>query len=667
VADRISTLPAPAPSVEGLTAAAQILAPNQIDAPKPEGWHDEAWGFRDTTGELKYAELWLGNSLSRVRLVAARRPAEPGAEPEVIENGPAAEAVARLAGGVGGQSALLRSFAAHLLTPGVGYLLGEMRAGGGEDWGVYSAEQIRLSRTGSSSGDEVYEIITGADTYRDVRVLPPGSLPVKIYRPHPRRSWEPDSPVRGALPILRELSLLTQHVEASATSRLAGAGILFMDASIQFDDAGGWERWLDQFLSTVIRPIRDRGSAAAYAPFPVRIPVPKGVKLADLVHHLMFNTPFDEHALKLRDEALGRLATAMDMPKNALTGEQENHWGKWATTEEGIDLHVKPNMELICDGLTQGYMRPSMRALDSSLTRRERGNARRLQVVRNERTLDADGSEIIIWYDTSDLQARPDRSDDTKFAYDNFEATGDDLRREAGISEAEQADPADEATRRRIWFRLTGSTSPELAQRALQELGMIDEPIVVQAPPALPAGDEEQTEPGESEDEGDESGASEQGPPDTADEPPPSQTGEDREPPSRAAEALGVVVACDVLVKRAMERAGNKFRSKMRGRLNAPDLNGAGTCPPSLIHTHIDMARVYARPIDELLEKAWEWVPDTAAATGQDPAWLAAQLDEYVRTLIRERREHSLYRLACWLGYADQVEPPRAELEAVPA
>ena len=41
----------------------------------------------------------------------------------------------------------------------------------------------------------------------------------------------PDSPVRAALPILRELVGLTQHVSAQIDSRLAGAGMLVMRAS----------------------------------------------------------------------------------------------------------------------------------------------------------------------------------------------------------------------------------------------------------------------------------------------------------------------------------------------------------------------------------------------------------------------------------------------------
>jgi hypothetical protein len=645
--------------VKALTAAAQVLAPVREDAPRPESWHDEAWGFRDTTGELMYAEMWLANSLSRVRLMAARRPSEPGGEPEPIESGPAADAVARLAGNVAGQSALLRSFAAHLLTPGVGYLLGEARAGGGEDWGVYSANQIRLSRRAPNSDEIVYELIEGPDSYRDVRVLPPGSLPVKVYRPHPRYSWEPDSPVRGALPILRELSLLTQHVEATATSRLAGAGALFMDSNIQFED--GWDRWVDEFLESIVRPIKDRASAAAYAPFPIRIPVPKGQKLPDLVHHLMFNTPFDEHALDLRDEAINRLATAMDMPKNALTGENENHWGRWATTEEGITLHVEPNMDLICDGLTKGYMRPAMTVAEGRrsgqiVTDREVNGVRRLRVVRNEPTLDEDGSEVIIWYDTSDLKARPDRSDDTKFAFDNWEATGDDLRREAGISDARQPDPNNKETQRRIWFGLVNHPNPDLAQQALIELGIIDEKIVVQPEPAPPAvvEDEETGEVVEP-DESDPDASEGEGPPDTEGDDDPAQE-ERPEPPSRAAgvdpAAMALVAGADVLVYRALEKAGNRLRSKLRGRLN-----GASEAPPAEIHKHMNVGREWGRPLDELLAGAWEYVPATAGLVGMDPTELTVTLDAYVRDLIRTRELHTTHRLACWLGFEDQVSP----------
>src|SRR5262245_8939394 len=109
-------------TTSALTASARVLAPTWVDQPEPEGWHEQAWAYRNTVGELRYAEMWLGNSMARARLVAAVREA-PGAEPTPLpENHPASQYMAQLAGGVGGQAALLRQFATYLLTPGVGYL-----------------------------------------------------------------------------------------------------------------------------------------------------------------------------------------------------------------------------------------------------------------------------------------------------------------------------------------------------------------------------------------------------------------------------------------------------------------------------------------------------------------------------------------------------------------
>jgi hypothetical protein len=366
VGDRLPLEHAPATkATRALTAAARILEPTRIDAPHTYAWHDEAWAMRNTTGEVRFAEMWLGNTLSRCRLFAATRES-PSAEPEPLETGPAVDLVGRLAGGVGGQSALLRSSAAQLLTPGICYYVGVPNLAGAERWTVHSADEIRISsataavRTGGTPVP-LWEIRRG-ETIQDWEVMPPGTLCIKAHRPDPRFSWQPDSPVRGALPILRELSLLTQHVEAMATSRLAGAGILAMDSGIDFP--GGWEAWVDEFLSTVTKPIFDRGLAGAYAPFPVRVPVGKGQKVADKLHHLMFNTPFDEHSMQLRGEAIDRLATAMDMPAKILTGESSNHWGDWFIDEQGISIHAEPNLELICDALTIGYLTPALRGAE---------------------------------------------------------------------------------------------------------------------------------------------------------------------------------------------------------------------------------------------------------------------------------------------------------------
>lgn len=621
--------------IQGVTAAAKILQANRDDAPKPLPWHEEAWGFRDVTGELRFAELWLGNSLSRVKLIAAKRP-EPGAQPVPVTDGPAAELVADLAGGPGGQAALNRAFAAQLMTPGVAYLVGQPGEQTTNQWGVHSADEIRLSSSTEEDGLRSYDLRTG-DDIKDWRPLTADSLVVKVWRPHPRWAWVPDSPVRGALPILRELTLLTQHVEASATSRLAGAGILAIDSTVEFEE--GWDAWLADFLATVTKPIKDRGVAAAYAPFPVRIP---GPNMKDKLLHIMFNTPFDEHALKLRDEAIGRLATAMDMPKAALTGEQENHWGKWATTEEGITLHVEPNMEIVCDGLTKGYLLPGLAAGQQRRTGEvvTTQDERRLRVLREAPTPDPEDGEWLVWFDTSDLRVRPDRSQDTMEAYDRWEVDGDKLRTELGISEAKP--PTGPDFNRRVWIQMLGT---ELAPLAIEKLGLATADEIEAArpaapAPALPPGDQAAPE-------------DDQALPDTLDEPPPSQDAPQAPPQQQAADSvqfhpgLAVVAACDGLVHRALEKAGNRLRNlTARQRATDPRYDQ----PPHLMHTVCNAARL--RPLDYLLTNAWDRVPEVAAQLGRDPAELTAELDAYVRDLMRARQAHTWQALADYLAQA---------------
>ena len=64
--------------------------------------------------------------------------------------------------------------------------------------------------------------------------IPAKDAIIRSYRPHPRYHDQADSPVRSALPILREIALLNQHIGAQARSRLAGAGLLIVPSEVSF-------------------------------------------------------------------------------------------------------------------------------------------------------------------------------------------------------------------------------------------------------------------------------------------------------------------------------------------------------------------------------------------------------------------------------------------------
>lgn len=612
---------------QAVTAAARILQATRNDEPQPEHWHDQAWGYRNITGELRYAEMWLGNSMGRARLIAARRE-RPGAEPEPLDEAhPASELVARLAGGVGGQAALLRQFATYLLTPGIGYLVGaDPRDGGGWSWQVRSADEIRLSPTvRTDDGRPTYEIRTG-DEVTDWHNLGPNGLVVKVYRPDPRESWKPDSPVRGAMPILEELRLLTESINATAISRLAGAGLLLLPSEIQFEQ--GWEAWVKELVKVLTTPIKDRSAAAATVPYPVKVP---GAML-DKVKHLMFNTPFDEHALKLREELIQRLGTAMDMPVRTLTGEQENHWGKAATAEEGVKLHTQPNLELVCDGLTIGYLRPGL-AVNGLLEQdTDLPSAGRLLAEATEGTpvVDDDDAEIIVWYDLSDFNARPDRGEDAMHAYDRWEVPGEVLRAELGLSEAEP--PDDDELARRVWLTIIDKGGDaDMVRLALRKLNLADEDEL----PAAPAPPMPPTDPSPEEEPGPRALPAPVPQTEPTDRPP---SEDDRQSVPRAADAavVAVVAACDGLVHRALEKAGNRLRSRtVQQRKADPGLDER----PHLMHTAC-VATSYCS-MDALMDGAWDRVTEVATNLGLDSEQLCVTLDAYTRELIRTRTPHS--------------------------
>lgn len=624
-----------------LTAAARILPPTLTAAPRPEAWHPDAWFMRDNTGELRHAENWLGNSMGRARLVAAQRRA-PGAEPEPLpENHPAQEALAELAGGVGGQAALLRSWGTYMMTPGVGYMLGlNPRDGGGFTWQVRSAEEIRLGARVDDDGEPMYEVQTGDASYEWEPL--PGGIVVKVHRPDPRRHWRPDSPVRGALGILHELFTLTQAIQASAVSRLAGAGVFAIPQEIDFP--GGFVAWLDEFMKAVTQPIRDRDSAAAYVPFVTQI---KG-EWIQYLKHITFSTPFDEHAIRLREELLSRLATAMDMPARALTGEQENHWGKAITAEEGVKIHVQPNLELVCDGITKGYLLPalltSMQAqgadLDIPPDQRQLAEFARAENVRS-----GDGWEIVAWYDLSDFTAKADKSDDAVAGFDRFEVGGEALRAETGLSE--WAPPDDAEVHRRLLIEAAKPGGDAAIQRAsLLKLGVFepDELPLPAAPEPPGAGPEE---PEETEEEVGGEPATDPGDPAPSEDPAP--------PPPRpaiipaaATVDRALVAASDQMVRRALEKAGNRLRNVTRAHRTADASLDVG---PGLMHTVFDASAVWLRP-EDLLEGAWDWLGDTAGFLDVDAVSLRASLDTYTRELIKSRRPHSLPLLEAFLAAA---------------
>jgi len=126
-----------------------------------------------------------------------------------------------------------------------------------------------------------------------------------------------------------------------------------------------------------------------------------------------------------------------------------------------------------------------------------------------------------------------------------------------------------------------------------------------------------------------------------------------REPDTRDnVQASALVAACDIIVHRALERAGSRLRSAAGKR--TPGGAAAIDCPdPARLHLTLD-ATEHA-DLTALLDGAWSLVPEVAERHQIDAEALTATLDAYTRGLLAAGHGHTHDRLASALGVTTSV------------
>lgn len=377
-------------------------------------WQEEVWGFYATQGEYAYAIDWAAQANSRVRLKAAK--VVPGSdEPEVLDTGPAVDLMDALAGGVGGQSELLSQETKLLQIPGDSYAVGRQRASA-QTWNFHSPDTVRMVPGGG------IEVQVAESTYERV---PPGTLVVRIYNKDPRKPWLATSPSRAVTGVLGEIDLYNRHIITTLTSRLANNGILILPQELSFagtaQNAQAPSALIPQLIEVASQAIRNPGSASAAIPIPLEVPG----QWADTIRHLTLASPLDEHILDARDKALTRLARSLNVPAEILTGVGGvNHWGAWQIEDSAIKIHLSPILETICTGLTMGYLIPGLRAMGVPVE-------------------EEDGTSYVVWYDTSELEQKPDQAERAIQLHDRVAISDAALREAAGFDEQSAPTPAE--------------------------------------------------------------------------------------------------------------------------------------------------------------------------------------------------------------------------------
>lgn len=439
-AEVISPKPPPPTLVtDTLTAAAvAVKASRSALVSSSTKWQDDAWEFYDTLGEFRFAVDWKAEMISRVRLRAGRTRLGQD-EPELLDSGVAADLIAELGNGIGGQAELMGTIGAQLNIVGESYLVG-VSTPNDNLWSVRSRDEIRVK---SVNGRDAFEVLSDDPGRETWDLLPTNSLVTRVWRPHRRYHRLADSPTRTMRGTMRELELINRKISAQYMSRLASAGVLLIPDEVTFPVREEFQDAEDPFVLEWIETAREAiatpGTASATVPIPMRVPS----DFIDKFKFIDFTISGTGDDIAKRESAIRRLATQIDIPAEILLGMGDvNHWGAWQLEESAIKTHISSDVETIVHALTIGYLWPRLKALGEDTT------------------------DLIVWYDTSELSLRPDRSEDAVKLYDRLEINGAALRRETGFSETDA--PSDDEVRDMALRKL--ATDSQVGFTAIAEL-----------------------------------------------------------------------------------------------------------------------------------------------------------------------------------------------------
>ena len=542
-------------------------------------WQHRVWELYDTVPEFHYIITYFANLVSKA-IITVEKDGKPTTDAKAVE------ALADLFGGPEGQKEMLRMYSTHLQMSGDCWTVaipgGKNTA---DEWDVYSNTVVK-------STSEGYRV-EGED--EDV---PANALVMRMWRKHPLRPKKGDSAARSVIPILTELHGLTMRIAADIDSRLTGNGILFLPSEVSFPSVGtrkdedgnevaartGADGIMDLLIEVAAISMGNQDSASAKIPLVMQM---QGDQIAN-IRHETFWSEFDEQTKPLREEAIRRLALGMDTPPEVLTGTGDmNHWSAWQMEEAAIKAHADPLLELITASLDEGYLWPYLEGSGMSAE---------------------DARAYSFGTDTAEMRLRPNRSKEALELYDRGELNPVALRRETGFDETDAMDPA----QKKEWFTkkvASGSTTPELVEAALRLIG-IDLPTL--APPAETETQEERPTPS-------------------------LQEHPDRNPPS--VEEIAKAAASEVLLFRALERAGNKLKVKFKGQYPT------GVAANDL-YQFVPVAKA---DLDDLLADAWSCAERLSFAVD------TVRLDTYARTLILSRQPHDSDLMLSYLHLTQDV------------
>lgn len=448
------------PHPPAVIASAALVDSRQIrTAVRTDAWQRENWDYYDSVSHLRRALNWIANSLSQCRLYVAEVDSDTGQSSETT-NEAAKQPLDELLNSQPSSGYLLSRMGLQILIVGETFLVGfdhAQRPGRRASdprrrWLVCSSEEITMG-----TGNRVQVRLPENDQQH---TLDGDYAMLRIWRPHPRRAFQPDTPIKSMRGDLAELTDLSHMVRATARSRFA-RGLFVVPESSSFASPEESENinplHADPYIDAMVRSwsagIRDPSSPSVAIPVVTRSPDDATGKFQffDLA------ADFSERISELRSEARRNVTSGLEMPKEILDGLGDtNHWSAARIIDEAITLCVRPLGSLIGDAITEMYHRPALEATGG---------------------LDPDKYRIEL--DTNPLNLRANRAPEAIGLFEQGLLKRDVVLREHGYAES---DMPEDTEAQEILLRQLVASHPQLVYSLMPEL-------VKAQPPAPSAGD----------------------------------------------------------------------------------------------------------------------------------------------------------------------------------
>lgn len=592
-------------------------------------WQIEAWRLYDIVPEHRFLANWIGDSVAQARLFVTEV-AETGEETGEVTD----ERIARLAAvplGTGThRDDNLRLAGVDLAVGGECWIVGEGAAESPED-----AEGSWFVVTGAAFKRQGNDVIVRRPKTRggsELKLRDGVDILARCWRPHPNDVDQADSPTRAAIVPLREIELLTKREFAELDSRLTGAGVWFLPEGIDFPrdpekDPEGLAGFMAYLQRAAATSMRSQGQASSVVPMMATVP-DQMIEHLDKLRPITFWSELSGEITPMKDKAIGRVASAFEIPNEILIGmSTANHWTAWAISEEGIK-RIRSYLGYIADALTRSFLRPAL-----------------------ERMGVTDPERYAFSFDTSPLAARPNRMDEALQLHDRLLLSDEEAVKAGAFDPAQM--PTPEQRVRMLALKLVQSRPELLSDPSIQRL--LGFPVVgVAATGAAPALDP-------SPDDGD---GPADGPPDTLDDGPDDG---DPDPGSarsitaalgnRAARAIEARLndriaeiattarptpppdpahvfnaASKLIVLRALELAG--------GRLTTPAERRGRWAEVPRHELHVRVGPVTPDKAVKVTAGAWDHLPEVAQDLGVDAEDLGRLLHGYVMELLTRGMAH---------------------------